>query len=193
MTPVDSRIQAALEFAELHHRGQFRDGGLPYIVHPIAVMTRLSKWGIRKEKFPEVWIAALCHDLLEDTDVTVELLQANTDRLSTSYVEHLTFRSRRPDESSKDYQALKSQHLASYVERPFEVQVIKFSDRFENVDDFVSTKPEYAPKYWDRAEGLWKALLTNYTDLKRYFGVGVIKGIFQDYYDIQRRISQCGL
>ncbi len=58
--------QKALEYAKKKHEGQFRIGGAPFIVHPIAVAEILQKDG----KQVEYRVAAVFHDLLEDTDAS---------------------------------------------------------------------------------------------------------------------------
>lgn len=62
----DERYNAAFEFAAEKHKGQFRVGGDAYITHPMAVSE------IVKENGGDMnyRIAALFHDLLEDTDAT---------------------------------------------------------------------------------------------------------------------------
>ncbi|OIH12235.1 guanosine-3',5'-bis(diphosphate) 3'-pyrophosphohydrolase [Acinetobacter baumannii] len=50
-------------FATQKHDGQKCKGGLPYILHPVAVMNNVSSIDAK--------IVAICHDLLEDTDTTV--------------------------------------------------------------------------------------------------------------------------
>ena len=58
----------ALEFAKAKHKGQKRIGGDDYVTHPIAVSEIVKNQG-----FDEIYqIAALFHDLLEDTDATEE-------------------------------------------------------------------------------------------------------------------------
>lgn len=63
------KLEDALEIAKQGHKGQFRrDGITPYIEHPIKVADRMTT------HFGKV--IALCHDLLEDTDETLESLAA---------------------------------------------------------------------------------------------------------------------
>ncbi len=67
-TPDSPRYVAALEFAAKKHAGQVRMGGMPYIVHPVAVADIVNRWGYGADYA----IAAFFHDLLEDTDATEE-------------------------------------------------------------------------------------------------------------------------
>lgn len=58
----------AIAFATEKHAKQVRMGGMPYIVHPIAVADIVNCWGYGRDYI----IAAFFHDLLEDTDATDE-------------------------------------------------------------------------------------------------------------------------
>ncbi len=58
----------AIAFATRKHAKQVRMGGMPYIVHPIAVADIVNCWGYGRDYI----IAAFFHDLLEDTDATDE-------------------------------------------------------------------------------------------------------------------------
>jgi (p)ppGpp synthase/HD superfamily hydrolase len=61
-----STLERAIEIAAGAHSGQKDKGGEPYILHPLKVMFRLEKDSER--------IAAVLHDVVEDTDVTLEKL-----------------------------------------------------------------------------------------------------------------------
>ena len=58
------RYERALQFATEKHKGQYRVGGAEYITHPMAVAEIVREHG----KGIDYQIAALFHDLLEDTD-----------------------------------------------------------------------------------------------------------------------------
>ncbi|MDQ0708630.1 guanosine-3',5'-bis(diphosphate) 3'-pyrophosphohydrolase [Arthrobacter woluwensis] len=63
-------LQRAYDTAELHHRGQKRKSGDPYITHPVAVATILAELGMSGTTLA----AALLHDTVEDTDYTLDQL-----------------------------------------------------------------------------------------------------------------------
>lgn len=57
-------LEKAISLATLHHQGQVRDNGEPFILHPIRVMCTVDSM---EEK-----IVAILHDTLEDTNLTLE-------------------------------------------------------------------------------------------------------------------------
>lgn len=73
VTPHDrALIERAYRKAESAHAGQFRKSGEPYFSHCIAVAHILAEMKLDAEAIS----AALMHDLLEDTDITLEELRA---------------------------------------------------------------------------------------------------------------------
>ncbi|PZT54714.1 GTP pyrophosphokinase [Paenibacillus silvae] len=60
-------IELAISIALEAHKGQLDKGGNPYILHPLAVMNRVETI---EEK-----IVAVLHDVIEDTEVTIEQLR----------------------------------------------------------------------------------------------------------------------
>ena len=69
----NERYSMALDYATRKHEGQFRIGGKEYITHPVAVAEIVRKQGYNVD----YQIAALFHDLLEDTDATEHDLLAH--------------------------------------------------------------------------------------------------------------------
>lgn len=63
-----STIERAIELAARAHAGQVDKAGAPYIFHPLRLMLAV--------KTPEQQMAAVLHDVVEDTDVTLEDLKA---------------------------------------------------------------------------------------------------------------------
>ena len=70
---IDARLlQRGYDLAEERHRGQRRKSGDPYITHPLAVATILAELGMDTITL----VAALLHDTVEDTGLTVEEVAA---------------------------------------------------------------------------------------------------------------------
>ena len=81
------QIQKAFEFANEAHKGVRRRSGEPYILHPIAVAKIVvSNIGLGYKSI----IAALLHDVVEDTDYTVEDLSSLFGEKVATLVEGLT-------------------------------------------------------------------------------------------------------
>lgn len=86
-------LAKAIELATRAHDGQLDKGGSPYIFHPMRLMLQLSK--------EEDWIAAILHDVVEDTDWTLEkLADEGFSREVVSIIDSLT---RREGESYENY------------------------------------------------------------------------------------------
>ena len=67
--PEDAKIiDKAFEIANAHHEGQKRSSGEPYIIHPVAVAKIVLEYGMDCQSVA----AAMLHDTVEDTDMTLE-------------------------------------------------------------------------------------------------------------------------
>src|SRR5213594_4120633 len=67
LKPKDvARLEDAYRFSEAAHAGQTRQSGEPYISHPLAVAEILADWHLDGQTL----MAALLHDVTEDTSVT---------------------------------------------------------------------------------------------------------------------------
>ena len=131
MTDLD-RIQRALQFATEKHKGQKRIGGSDYITHPIAVCEMVKEKGFGED----FQIAALFHDLLEDTDATEEeiLSYGNEDVLTA--VKLLT--KQKGYDMAKYVGDIKNNKIAFAV---------KTADRLHNLQCALVTNAEFKRKY----------------------------------------------
>ena len=68
MATDKKRIEKAVQMATKAHEGQFRKSGDPYISHPLAVMKIVEDWGMDEDTVA----AAVLHDTVEDTDITLD-------------------------------------------------------------------------------------------------------------------------
>jgi len=68
LIPPNPVLQEALAFAKEAHTDQFRKSGEPYVVHPILVASIVAS--ITEDK--AMIVAALLHDVVEDTDATID-------------------------------------------------------------------------------------------------------------------------
>ena len=82
----DPKIEYALNFAIKAHEGQFRKSGEPYVVHPILVASIVGY--ISQDE--TMVIAALLHDVVEDTPFTIEDIKKEFGRDIANLVEGLT-------------------------------------------------------------------------------------------------------
>lgn len=102
-------LQAAIELATIAHEGQLDKCGMPYITHPMRVMYSVMM-ELRNESHATVCVhamAAVLHDVVEDTDVTLfDLDELRVSAMVVDAVDALT-RQNGPDdappESYKDY------------------------------------------------------------------------------------------
>ena len=81
-----SSIEKALELIFKYHENQFRKSGEPYVIHPILVASLVAHYGGDEQMV----IAALLHDIIEDTDCTIKTIEKNFDKNVTLLVEALT-------------------------------------------------------------------------------------------------------
>lgn len=126
------RVQRALVFATEKHKGQKRIGGDDYITHPIAVCEAVRAQGYGED----YQIAALFHDLLEDTDATEEELLQFCDREILEAVKLLT--KKKGYDMAEYVGAIKQNGIALAV---------KAADRLHNLQCALVTGNEFKRKY----------------------------------------------
>ena len=134
----------ALVFATAAHAavGQLRKGsGLPYIVHPVAVAELIQT----VTHTPEMVAAALLHDVVEDTDITIELIRDQFGDVVAHYVAGLTDVSVLTDGNRQVRKAIDLVHSRIQCA---EVQTIKIVDIFLNDRDLRIDDNKFWRSVW---------------------------------------------
>lgn len=161
-------IHEVVVFAVDAHKGQFRKAfNLPYIVHPLEVLSQISEWGVDDE---DVRAVALCHDVLEDTAVTQEQLEVAIGLSASEIVNELTFRVR--ENLGKKHEQKKT-YRNSFVGKSIEALVIKWADACCNTQNWMSSDHEYAKKYWAKCDPIGLAVMQRKAEIDERFGEDV--------------------
>lgn len=131
-------IEKAYNFAREAHKGIRRRSGEPYILHPIAVATIVSQEiGLGSTSI----CAALLHDVVEDTDYTVEDLETQFGKKIANIVEGLTKISGGIFGDQASVQAENFRKLLLTMNNDIRVILIKMADRLHNMRTLGSMLP----------------------------------------------------
>ncbi len=145
-------VDRALKFATIAHADQKRKyTGQPYIVHPIEVMKIVQS----VEHDEAMLAAALLHDVVEDTDITIEVIADTFGEDVASLVDDLTDVSKPEDGNRKTRKALDRAHSAKASAR---AQTIKLADLISNSSDILENDPKFAKVYLAEKELLLEVL-----------------------------------
>ena len=129
-TPADSElICRAFEFAYQLHQGQYRKSGEPYICHPVAVAGLLRDLGGSGAMIA----AGFLHDVVEDTDVTIEELEQRFGSEVRRLVEGVTKLSKFNFSSKTESQAENFRRMFLAMAQDSRVIVVKLADRLHNM------------------------------------------------------------
>ena len=134
-------LDEVLKFATKAHGNQKRKyTGEPYIVHPIAVSEIVQT----VPHTDEMVAAALLHDVVEDTPVTIQEIETKFGSKVAELVGWLTDISRPEDGNRKTRKALDRDHSAS---APAEAQTIKLADLIDNTKSIERYDPGFYQVY----------------------------------------------
>ncbi len=131
-------IERAYHFAKEAHKGIRRRSGEPYILHPIAVAKIVSQEiGLGSTSI----CAALLHDVVEDTDFTVEDIEQHFGKKIAQLVEGLTKISGGIFGDKASLQAENFRKLLLTMSEDIRVVLIKMADRLHNMRTLGSMAP----------------------------------------------------
>jgi len=130
-------INKAIYFAKKYHDGQLRKSGEPFYTHPLEVAYMISDYNLKTD----VITASILHDIIEDTEVTVRMIQNTFGQRIAEMVDRLTHD--RPDGTKLSVEDILNN---SYQEKDREVLLIKLFDRLHNIQTLGAISPEKVKK-----------------------------------------------
>lgn len=124
-----SKIITAYEFAAKAHEGQKRSSGQPYIVHPLAVAYILLELGMDTDTI----CAAMLHDVVEDTPVTLEEVKKRFGQDVAMLVDGVTKLNQVPMFNKEEQRAENVRKMLLAMSQDIRVIIIKLADRLHNM------------------------------------------------------------
>lgn len=119
----------AFRFAYELHKGQYRKSGEPYIAHPVAVADLLRDLGGSAAMIA----AGFLHDVVEDTEVTIEEIEQKFGHEVRQLVEGVTKLSKINFTSKTESQAENFRRMFLSMAQDIRVIVVKLADRLHNM------------------------------------------------------------
>ena len=161
-------VERAYRFAEAAHGGQYRRTGHQYITHPLAVASILA--GMRMDH--QSIMAAVMHDVLEDTDVTKDSL-AKTFGIEVAEIVDGVSKLETIFQTRAEAQAENFQKMAMAMARDLRVVLVKLADRLHNMRTIGVMPPE-------RRRQIARETLEFYAPIANRLGMNAVRVEFED-------------
>ena len=124
-----ARIRRAFDYAVSAHNGQNRKDGSPYVTHTIAAATIAAQMALDDDAI----IAALLHDVLEDTSIQYDALEKEFGKDVADIVEGVTKLTRVQYSTVEDAQMENLRKMLLAMAKDIRVILIKLADRMHNM------------------------------------------------------------
>lgn len=133
-----NQIWVGYRYAFQAHDGVVRKSGEPYITHPVSVACIMADLHM---DVPTI-LAALLHDVVEDTDVTTQDIKAQFGAQVAELVDGVTKLDKIEFESASQAQAENFRKMFLAMSQDVRVILVKLADRLHNMQTLEAMKPE---------------------------------------------------
>ena len=154
-----SLLDRAIVFAVRAHAGTERRGkGFPYIVHPMEAMEIVATMTADQE----LLAAAVLHDTVEDTDVTLEQIRAEFGERVAALVDAESDRFKEGEPGEDRWHARKRAALERLAAAPRDVKIVALGDKLSNMRAIARDYARQGDALWslfhakDPAEHAWR-------------------------------------
>jgi GTP diphosphokinase / guanosine-3',5'-bis(diphosphate) 3'-diphosphatase len=162
-------LRRAFERARAAHQGQFRLSGEPYIEHPVAVAGVLAELRLDVDTLA----AAILHDTVEDTDITLDDLRSEFGPTVATLVAGVTKLGKIHVRSQAQAQAENIRKMLVAMAEDIRVVLIKLGDRLHNMRTVDALPVE-------RRQRISRETLDIYAPLAHRLGIWQLKGELED-------------
>lgn len=157
-------LKQAFIVARDAHDGQMRSSGDPYITHPVAVAINLAKMHLDHETL----MAALLHDVIEDTETTKDELAELFGSTVAELVEGVSKLDKLKFDNKEEMQAENFRKMIMAMTQDIRVILIKLADRTHNMRTLESLRP-------DKRRRIARETLEIYAPIANRLGIHDIK------------------
>ena len=162
-------VNRAYEMARIAHINQSRSSGEAYINHPIAVARIVADIGLDETSLA----AALLHDAVEDTEITLDDVHSNFGPEVAALVDGVTKLERLQFDSREAQQAATMRKMLVAMARDMRVLIIKLADRLHNMRTLAGVPLE-------KQQRIAQETLDIYAPLANRLGMQEIKQQLED-------------
>jgi RelA/SpoT family (p)ppGpp synthetase len=163
------QVKRAYYYAEQAHEGQMRRSGEPYVTHPLAVADILSTMYMDHQSL----MAAMLHDVIEDTGVSKEALAHQFGQPIADLVDGVSKLTQIEFRSKAEAQAENFQKMTMAMANDIRVILVKLADRLHNMRTLGAMPP-------DKRRRIAKETLEIYAPIANRLGMNNIRVEFED-------------
>lgn len=187
-------VESAYQLAKKAHESQFRKSGEPYIIHPLEVACNLADLELDIESI----VAGILHDVVEDTDYTLEDIERLFNKEVALLVDGVTklgkiqYSSQNRQLQKEEIQAENYRKMFLAMAQDIRVVLIKLADRLHNMQTLKYMTPK-------KQKEIAEETLNIYAPIANRLGICKIKADLEDlslryiqpevYYDLAHQIA----